>query len=100
MNQEAKRDEGKLQLSLVPTQIIKDIATIRMYGNAKYGDAKNWKTVEKQRYIDAFYRHWLEYVKNPKSIDEESGYPHLWHCACNMAFICEMDEMQRETTGG
>jgi hypothetical protein len=91
LNQEAKRDEGKLQLSLVPTQIIKDIAVIRMYGNAKYGDAENWRTVEKKRYIDALYRHWLEYVKDNESVDGESGYPHLWHCACNMAFLCEME---------
>ena len=36
-NQTAKADEGKLQISLVPTQIIRDIAEVRMYGNQKAG---------------------------------------------------------------
>lgn len=90
MNQEAKRDEGKLQLSLVPTQIIRDIAEVRMYGNKKYGDPDNWKNVEMERYIDALYRHFLAFMDDPKSIDEESGIPHYKHMACNMAFICHM----------
>lgn len=90
MNQEAKRDEGKLQLSLVPTQIIRDIAEVRMYGNKKYGDPNNWKNVEMERYIDALYRHFLAFVDDPSSIDDESGIPHYKHMACNMAFICHM----------
>lgn len=36
LDQNAKADAGKLQLSLVPTQIVKDIAEVRMYGNLKY----------------------------------------------------------------
>ena len=90
MNQEAKRDEGKLQLSLVPTQIIRDIAEVRMYGNKKYGDPDNWKNVEMERYIDALYRHFLAFVDDPNSVDEESGISHYKHMACNMAFICHM----------
>lgn len=90
MNREAKRDEGKLQLSLVPTQIIRDIAEVRMYGNKKYGDPDNWKNVEMERYIDALYRHFLAFIDDPYSVDEESGIPHRKHMACNMAFICHM----------
>lgn len=90
MNQEAKRDEGKLQLSLVPTQIIRDIAEVRMYGNKKYGDPDNWKNVEMERYIDALYRHFLAFVDDPIGVDKESGIPHYKHMACNMAFICHM----------
>lgn len=91
MSQEAKKDAGKLRISLVPTQIIKDIAEVRMYGNSKYGSPDNWKSVEEDRYIDALLRHTLEFVKNPESVDEESGIPHYKHMACNMAFICEME---------
>ena len=99
MNQEAKRDEGKLQLSLVPTQIIRDIAEVRMYGNKKYKDPNNWKNVEMERYIDALYRHFLAFVDDPSSVDDESGIPHYKHLACNMAFICHMmkdDEIEKE----
>lgn len=92
MNQEAKADKGKLRISLVPTQIIKDISQVRMYGNEKYGDSDNWRTVEVNRYIDALLRHTLEFIRDKKSKDEESGIEHYKHMACNMAFICEMME--------
>lgn len=101
-NQTAKRDAGKPKLSLVPTEIIKNIAVIREYGNNKYpeGGPDNWKTVEPERYRDALYRHWLAYLENPSSVDEESGLPHLWHLACNVAFLCEMEKGQFESWEG
>jgi len=89
-NQEAKADDGKLELALVPGQIIRDIAQVRMYGNRKYGSPDNWKQVELERYINAAYRHWLAFVEDPRGKDGESGIEHYKHVACNMAFICEM----------
>lgn len=91
-NQKAKADAGKLQISMVPVQIIRDIAEVRMYGNKKYGDPENWKTVEKQRYIDALLRHTLAYLEDPAGVDEESGIKHYKHMACNLAFICAMEK--------
>lgn len=91
-NQEAKADVGKPQLRLVPTEIINCIARVREYGNKKYGDPENWKTVEKERYIDAMFRHLLAYVNDTNGKDEESGLPHLWHIAANVAFLCELDK--------
>ena len=90
-DQTAKADNGKLKLTLVPSEIIRDIAAVRMYGNDKYGDPENWRTVEPERYRDAMYRHLLAYIDNPFSVDDESGLPHLWHLACNVAFLCEFD---------
>lgn len=90
-NQTAKADAGKAQLTLVPQRIIWDIAAVRAYGNHKYGDPDNWKTVEPQRYRDAAYRHLSAYVDDPEGVDAESGLPHLWHLACNIAFLCEME---------
>ena len=91
-DQAAKADAGKLQITLVPRKIIWDIAKIRMYGNKKYHGADNWKQVEPQRYRDALMRHLLKYLDDPNSVDDESGLPHLWHAACNIAFLCEMSE--------
>ena len=88
-DQTAKADAGKLQLTLVPRNVIKAIAKVRMYGTEKYHDPENWKRVSKQRYKDAAFRHFLAYLDDPESIDEESGLPHLWHLACNIAFLCE-----------
>ena len=92
MDQTAKADAGKLQITLVPTQIVRDIAEVRMYGNHKYHDPNNWKQVEVERYRDALCRHLLAYLDDPKSVDEESGIPHYKHMACNMAFLCEMEK--------
>ena len=90
-NQTVKADAGKPKISLVPSNIIYAIARIREYGNNKYpeGGKDNWKEVEPERYIDAAFRHLLACKDNLWSIDEESGYPHLWHLACNCAFLCE-----------
>jgi hypothetical protein len=88
--QEAKADAGKLEIDLVPVQMVRDAAEVRMYGNRKYGDPNNWKRVELRRYINAMLRHTLSFWQNPKSVDEESGIPHYKHAVCNWAFICAM----------
>lgn len=92
MDYNAKHDEGKPRLSLVPTQIITDIARVREYGNKKYHDPDNWRTVEVERYRDALFRHLLLYLDSPFGNDEESGLPHLWHIAANVAFLCELEK--------
>lgn len=88
-NQDAKADNGKPKLSLVPSAIIYDIAKVREYGTKKYHDPENWRQVEPQRYRDAAYRHFLAYINDPDGVDEESGLPHLAHLACNIAFLCQ-----------
>lgn len=95
-DQTAKADAGKLQLTLVPREIIRAIARIRMYGTQKYADPENWRKVEKERYRDAAFRHFLAYLDDPAGKDEESGLPHLWHLACNIAFLCEMEGVKDE----
>ena len=90
IEQEAKADAGKLQIHMVPMQIVRDIAEVRMYGTNKYGDENNWKKVELIRYIDAMLRHTLAFLEDFHSVDEESGIPHYKHAECNWAFISEL----------
>ena len=90
-DQTIKADAGKPRLSLVPRKIIWDIAEIREYGTKKYGSHEAWKDVEPERYRDAAYRHFMRYLDDPTGTDEESGLPHLWHLACNIAFLCELE---------
>lgn len=90
-DQKAKADAGKPRLTLVPPRIIWDVAAIREYGTEKYGDAENWRKVSPQRYRDAAFRHFMAYLAGYDSVDEESGLPHLWHLACNIAFLCELE---------
>lgn len=105
-DQTIKSDAGKPRLTLVPRQILKDIAQIREYGLAKYGDSESWKSVEIERYRDAAFRHFVAYLDDPSGVDAESGLPHLAHLACNIAFLCELEKdnarrsekMDRQTT--
>lgn len=84
-----KDDKNKLKISLVPPQIVKDIAEVRMFGTKKYKDPNNWKDIDVQRYFDALLRHILAMMEDLSSIDDESQIPHYKHAACNLAFICE-----------
>ena len=97
-NQLIKADSGKPQLTLVPRRILYDIAYIRMYGNQKYpeGGKDNWKQVEIDRFKDAMMRHMMAYLDDPEGVDEESRYPHLWHLACNVAFLCELEGVKQK----
>ena len=89
-DQQAKADAGKPRPTLVPVSLIEAVTAVRMYGNEKYHDPENWRQVKPQRYQDALYRHWLSYLKG-EQCDPESGLSHLWHLACNAAFLIEME---------
>lgn len=86
----AKDDAGKPRLDLVPPGIIEAIGAIRTYGADKYGDPENWRRVEPERYTAALMRHLCGFLRDPRGRDPESGYPHLWHVACNLAFLIEL----------
>lgn len=90
VNNQAKADAGKLELDLVPVQIVRDICEVRMYGTKKYGDPQNWRRVELRRYVNALLRHTLAFAEDIHSVDEESGIPHYKHMECNLAFISEL----------
>lgn len=91
-DQAAKADAGKPRLTLVPMQIVFDVAEVREYGNRKYGDKDNWKKVEAERYREAAFRHFLRYIDDPAGVDEESGIKHRKHLECNLAFLAELEE--------
>lgn len=98
--EEAKEYTGKINYCLVPRRLLTAVARIREYGNRKYasGGPDNWKKVEPARWREAAFRHFLAYLDDPLGLDEESGLPHLWHLACNIAFLCELDDPYRQQT--
>jgi hypothetical protein len=89
-DQEAKADDGKPILSLVPTEIIYEIEKVRRFAQKKYKDANSWKRVEIERYHQALLRHTLAVWDDITARDKESGLLHLSHIATNVAFILEM----------
>lgn len=90
-DQTAKADAGKPRLTLVPQEMIYAVAAVREYGNQTYGDPDNWKTVSPRRYEDAAFRHLMAYLACRHGVDEESGLPHLWHLATNIAFLIALE---------
>lgn len=85
-----KSDKDKLRYTLVPTELLTAVAEVRKYGVQKYGDTEAWRQVEPIRYKDALFRHLIIYLENENAIDKESGLPHLYHMACNIAFLCAL----------
>ena len=98
MNQIAKADAGKLRLTRVPRQSIRDIAELREYRRRKYptGGPDNWKQVEPQRYREAAFRHFLAYLDDPFGVEPESGLPHRWHLQTNLAFLAELENAEMD----
>ena len=86
-----KHDGGKPRLSLVPPILIRAVGTVMTHGAEKYGEG-NWRSVEPARYRDALARHYCDYMENPHGNDKDSGLPHLWHLACNVAFLLELEK--------
>lgn len=89
--QETNADVAKRRLSLVPVQVIKDIAEVIEFGSVKYGKPNNWKEVDISLYRDALFHHLLAYLEDPEGADGESGIEHYKHMAANMSFICAME---------
>ena len=90
----AKADSGKPHPSYVPVEIIEAVMRVREYGNQKYHDPDNWKTVEPERYHEALLRHILRAWTDPYAVDPESGLMHIEHAATNIAFLLALKENQ------
>ena len=84
----AKYDQGKAQLSLLDFGFLNGIAEIREYGLKKYGEPESWKSVPDalKRYNDAMLRHLFAHLDGEKT-DSESGLKHWDHFKCNVMFI-------------
>lgn len=87
-----KFDAGKLRYSLIPPKAMKELAKVLTYGAKKY-KPNNWQLVEdKDRYVDALYRH-LEAWRNGEKFDEESKLSHLSHALTNIAFLLHFEDI-------
>lgn len=81
-----KHDQGKPRYDLLPPELDRAVATILAYGANKYA-ARNWeKGMDWGRVYSALNRH-LDAFWGGEDMDQESGYSHLWHAGCNLAFL-------------
>ena len=86
-----KYDDDKCRLDLVEPSLIEAVGWIRTFGIKKYPEVYGYKKLEPWRIMGALLRHLNAYRKGEKK-DPESGYPHLWHAACNLMFLIEMEK--------
>lgn len=81
-----KYDEGKNRLDLVPPEVIEAVGRILTHGAVKYAP-HNWqKGINYEKVYGAMQRH-LQAFWRGEQLDSESKLPHLWHAACNIAFL-------------
>ena len=64
------------------------------YGARKYGDSQNWRQMKPERFRDAAYRRFLSYIDEPDGLDAKSVPPHVYHLACNIAFLIALRREQ------
>jgi hypothetical protein len=86
MSNGAKKFDGdKLRMDLIPPEAIEELAKVLTMGASKYDD-NNWQGVESHRYDAALMRHYVAWKKG-EEVDPESGFSHLSHMLCNVAFL-------------
>jgi len=81
-----KFDQDKGRMDLVPPEAVDAIAVVLTFGAAKYG-ARNWEHgMDWSRPYGALLRHMLAWWAG-EDTDDETGYSHLWHAMCCLAFL-------------
>ena len=81
-----KFDSDKLRYDLLPPELLEEVARVLTFGAEKYS-ARNWELGMKwSRPFGAMMRHmWAWWGGEDK--DPETGYSHLSHAACCIAFL-------------
>lgn len=85
-------DEGKPDLSLIPSVAEEAMARAMMYGTNKYGRYNYCNGHEAGKLIASAKRH-LSAWYNGEENDKESGVSHLGHAMCNIAMLLRQIEL-------
>jgi hypothetical protein len=82
----SKYDGGKIRFELVPPELVHGTAVILTLGATKY-KPRNWEQgISWGRCFGALLGHlWKWWWGQDK--DTETGQSHLWHAACELAFL-------------
>lgn len=85
---------GKAELHQVPSSLLIGVAKVLMYGEQKY-EKGNWrKGIDWSVPYDCMMRHMLKWLDG-ETLDDESGLPHLYHAAANIAMLIEYSETHK-----
>ncbi len=90
-----KKDESKRRMDLIPVSTLNALSSVLQFGAQKYGD-NNWRQgLAWSRVYAALQRHLVDFWDG-QDLDLESGLPHLHHAACNIAFLIEYFEKNKD----
>jgi hypothetical protein len=86
MQEGVKHDQDKLPYDLIPPELLGSVAVVLQFGAKKYAP-RNWEAgMNWGRVFAALMRHmWAWWRKEEK--DPETGFSHLEHAACCIAFL-------------
>lgn len=86
MSEGKKFDQGKDPWHLAPWDAFRAIVKVLAFGANKYAE-RNWEQgMAWSRPFSALQRHLTSWWMGD-SIDEETGYSHLWHAGCCIMFL-------------
>jgi hypothetical protein len=90
----------KDKLSWVPASLERAVAKVLWKSSAEGGGkypAQNWrKGMSWSETGESLMRHAKLLIQDGEEIDKESGLPHIFHIACNAAFLIEYRETHPE----
>jgi len=83
----ARRNAGKIALSLIPLHLLAGCARVFMGGKLKYAEF-NWaKGMKWSSCFDCILRHLFKWWFLAEELDPESGEHHLDHVFCNLFML-------------
>ena len=86
-----KFDDGKLPYDLLPPEFLEGTAAVLGFGAQKYS-ARNWEIgMRWGRPFAALMRHMWAWWRGEDK-DPETGFSHLWHAACCIAFLMAYEQ--------
>jgi len=85
---------GKAPISQLDVEMLRQVALVMEFGEAKY-DRGNWrKGIPFNRCLDSALRHVLSF-KEGETLDHESNLPHLAHACANLMFLLRYEADNR-----
>lgn len=86
-----KFDEGKLPYHLLPPELLEGVSEVLQFGAHKY-TARNWELgMDWSRPFAALMRHMWAWWRG-ENTDPETGFSHLWHAGCCIAFLIAFEQ--------
>jgi hypothetical protein len=83
---------GKIEMSQCPASLATAVSMVLMKSSKEYGgkyDKRNWaRGMSWSTVYDCLQRHATKWYSG-EEVDSETGLNHLYHMACNVAFLIE-----------